>query len=53
MSLSEPVRQAIWRVDPDQPMWKIRSVQWLVERSVADRRFLLALMFVFARSGSR
>jgi putative ABC transport system permease protein len=48
MSLSEPVRQAIWRVDPDQPMWKIRSVQWLVERSVADRKFLLALMLVFA-----
>jgi putative ABC transport system permease protein len=48
LSLSEPVRQAIWRVDPDQPMWKIRSVQWLVERSVADRKFLLALMLVFA-----
>jgi putative ABC transport system permease protein len=48
MSLSEPVRQAIWRVDPDQPMWKIRSVDWLVERSVADRKFLLALMIMFA-----
>ena len=48
LSLSEPVRQAIWRVDPDQPMWKIRSVDWLVERSVADRKFLLALMIMFA-----
>jgi putative ABC transport system permease protein len=48
MSLSEPVRQAIWRVDVDQPMWKIRSVELLVERSVADRKFLLALMLVFA-----
>ena len=48
MSVSESVRQAIWRVDPDQPMWKIRSVQWLVERSVADRKFLVALMLVFA-----
>ena len=48
LSLSESVRQAIWRVDPDQPMWKIRSVQFLVERSVADRRFVLALMIVFA-----
>jgi putative ABC transport system permease protein len=48
MSLSEPVRQAIWRVDADQPMWKIRSVEVLVERSVADRKFLLALMLVFA-----
>ncbi len=48
MTLSEPVRQAIWRVDPDQPMWKIRSVDLLVERSVADRKFLLALMIMFA-----
>ena len=48
MSVSEAVRQAIWRVDPDQPMWKIRSVEFLVERSVADRKFLLALMIVFA-----
>jgi putative ABC transport system permease protein len=48
LSVSESVRQAIWRVDPDQPMWKIRSVQFLVERSFADRKFLLALMIVFA-----
>jgi putative ABC transport system permease protein len=48
MTLVEPVRQAIWRVDPDQPMWKIRPVELLVERSVADRKFVLALMMVFA-----
>jgi putative ABC transport system permease protein len=48
LSVSESVRQAIWRVDPDQPMWKIRSQQFLVERSFADRKFLLALMIVFA-----
>ena len=48
MTLSESVRQAIWQVDSDQPMWKIRSVDLLVERSLADRKFLLALMVVFA-----
>src|SRR6267142_1204841 len=48
LSLSEPVRQAIWKVDADQPMWKIRTVEFLVERSVADRKFLLALMGIFA-----
>jgi putative ABC transport system permease protein len=48
LSLSESVRQAIWRVDPDQPMWKIRSVEFLVDRSVADRKFILALMTIFA-----
>lgn len=48
MSLAEPVRQAIWRVDPDQPMWKIRSVEWLLDRGMANQKFLLALMIVFA-----
>ena len=38
LSLSEPVRQAIWKVDPDQPMWKIRTVEFLVDRSTADRQ---------------
>jgi putative ABC transport system permease protein len=48
LSLSEPVRQAIWKVDADQPMWKIRTVEFLVNRSTADRRFLMALMGIFA-----
>jgi putative ABC transport system permease protein len=48
LSLSEPVRQALWRVDADQPMWKIRTVEFLVKRSTADRRFLMALMGIFA-----
>lgn len=48
MSLAEPVRQAIWRVDPDQPMWKIRSVEWLMDRGMANQKFLLALMIIFA-----
>lgn len=47
-SLSEPVRQAIWKVDPDQPMWKVRTVEFLIERNTADRKFLMALMGVFA-----
>jgi putative ABC transport system permease protein len=48
LGLSEPVRQAVWKVDPDQPMWKIRTVEFLIDRSVADRKFLLALMGIFA-----
>jgi len=48
LSLTEPVRQALWKVDADQPMWKIRTVEFLVNRSVADRKFLLALMGIFA-----
>jgi predicted permease len=48
LSLAEQVRQAIWKVDSDQPMWKIRTVDFLVQRSTADRKFLMALMGIFA-----
>jgi putative ABC transport system permease protein len=48
MSLAEPVRQAVWKVDSDQPMWKVRTVESLIDRSVADKRFLMTLMGVFA-----
>ena len=48
LSISEPVRQAVWKVDSDQPMWKIRTVEFLVNRSTADRKFLMALMGIFA-----
>jgi putative ABC transport system permease protein len=48
MSLAEPVRQAVWKVDGDQPMWKARTLESLIDRSMADRRFLMVLMGVFA-----
>jgi putative ABC transport system permease protein len=48
MSISEQVRQTVWKIDPDQPMWKIRTVEFLVDRSVADRKFLMTLMVIFA-----
>jgi putative ABC transport system permease protein len=48
LSISEQVRQAVWKVDPDQPMWKVRTVEYLLDRSVADRKFLMTLMVIFA-----
>jgi predicted permease len=48
MSLAEPVRQAVWKVDGDQPMWKVRTLESLIDRSVAVKRFLTLLMGVFA-----
>jgi putative ABC transport system permease protein len=48
MSLAEPVRQAVWEVDSDQPMWEVRTVESLIDQSLADRRFLMVLMGVFA-----
>jgi putative ABC transport system permease protein len=48
MSLSEAVKKAVWSVDKDQPMWKIRTVEYLLERNVASDRFVMTLMAAFA-----
>src|SRR5262249_17973083 len=48
MSLAEAVRQAVWKVDSDQPMWKVRTVDFLLDRRIADRRFVMVLMGGFA-----
>jgi putative ABC transport system permease protein len=48
MSLAEPVRQVVWKVDGDQPMWKVRTLESLIDRSTANKRFLMVLMGVFA-----
>jgi putative ABC transport system permease protein len=48
LSLAEAVRQAVWKVDSDQPMWKLRTQEFLLDRAVADKRFLMVLMSIFA-----
>ena len=47
-SLSQAVREAVWKVDKDQPVWKVRTVESLLAYNVADKRFLMLLMVVFA-----
>jgi putative ABC transport system permease protein len=47
-SLSQAVRQAVWKVDKDQPVWKVRTVESLMAYNVSDKRFLMLLMLVFA-----
>jgi len=47
MSLSNAVRQAVWSLDKDQPVWKIRTVRYLVQRDVEDDRLLMVLMTGF------
>jgi len=44
MSLSEAVRQAVWSVDKDQPVWKVRTVDFLIARDTAPDRFAMLLM---------
>jgi putative ABC transport system permease protein len=38
------VQQAIWSVDADQPMWKIRSSETMIESSVQRERAVMLLM---------
>jgi putative ABC transport system permease protein len=44
MALARAVQKAIWTVDSDQPMWKIRSSETLVSGSVQTQRFVVLLM---------
>lgn len=44
MAVSRAVQKAIWAIDPDQPMWKIRSSETLVRGSVQTQRFVMLLM---------
>jgi len=48
MSLAQAARDAVWKVDKDQPVWKVRSEEFLLTRNVADKRFLMLLMGIFA-----
>jgi predicted permease len=47
MSLSNAIRAAVWKVDSDQPVWKIRTMEWLLDRDVAPDRFVMVLMSCF------
>ena len=48
MSYATAVRQAVWKVDRDQPVWKVRSMESLVDGSVGDRRLLARVMTGFS-----
>jgi len=48
IALGPLVREAIWRVDRDQPVWKIRTMDSLVASALGSKRVLLALVGVFA-----
>ncbi|HUF36569.1 MAG TPA: FtsX-like permease family protein, partial [Gemmatimonadales bacterium] len=47
-AMAEAVREAIWAVDRDQPVWKIRSMASLLDRDLAPRRFTARLTGGFA-----
>ncbi|HLE83580.1 MAG TPA: FtsX-like permease family protein, partial [Thermoanaerobaculia bacterium] len=46
--LAPAVREAIWSVDPDQPIVRVATMDELVAASAAERRFVLVLFEAFA-----
>jgi putative ABC transport system permease protein len=47
-SLVSAVREAVWSVDKDQPISRVATMEELVARSAAERRFAVVLFEAFA-----
>jgi predicted permease len=49
-TMADALRKAIWKVDPEVPVQEIRLLGGVVEDSVANRRFEMQLLLLFAAS---
>jgi len=48
LSLTNAVRQVVRSLDPDQPVYQIRTMEGLVSNALAPARFTLSLLMIFA-----
>jgi putative ABC transport system permease protein len=48
MAMTSAVRSAVWSVDPEQPMWKIYTMDYMLDRSLGQPRFLMRLMTAYS-----
>ena len=48
MSLAKPVRDIVLSMDPDLPIFRVRSMEQVISTSLAPRRFTMWLLGVFA-----
>ena len=48
MSVANAVRSAIWRVDRDQPVWRVRPMTQSIEGGLGARKFTMRLLAAFA-----
>ena len=48
LALAPAVRAAIWSVDRDQPVWKIRTLDGMIRASLGQQRFTMGLVAGFA-----
>jgi putative ABC transport system permease protein len=47
-SIAEAAKRAVWRIDGDQAVWKIRTMQSLIDMQTREQRTVSALVSVFA-----
>jgi predicted permease len=47
-ALTAPIQELIHELDPDLPMYRVRTMETLVEESLAPRRFSMVLLGIFA-----
>jgi predicted permease len=47
-SLAQPVRKAIWSIDPDQPITQLATMEEILDKEVFQRRVQTILVAVFA-----
>jgi putative ABC transport system permease protein len=47
-ALAEPIRRAVQEVNPDLPVFGVRSVRSIISDSLASRRFALQILVFFA-----
>ncbi len=48
MALASAVRETVWRVDPDQPVWEVMPITERMAGHASDERFNAVLVVVFA-----
>jgi putative ABC transport system permease protein len=48
MSLADDVRAAVWSIDKDQPVWRVRSMEMALTNNIASPKFVMTLMTGFA-----
>ena len=47
LAVANAVREAVWEVDPDQPVWEIMLIEERISGSLGSRRFFTVLLTVF------
>jgi predicted permease len=52
LALAEPLRRAVWAVDPQLPIQEIATMRSLYDADAASRRFAMVLVSVFALAGT-